>query len=48
MPRTAPYRPDLSEEASRTPSRISGSDITAAWLGVLLINAAVMIATFFR
>ncbi len=47
-PRHALQRPDLTEEESSRPSSITGSDIMAAWLGVLLINAAVMIATFFR
>jgi hypothetical protein len=48
MQRTALTRLDLTGEPSVKPSRISGSDIMAAWLGVLLINAAVMVATFFR
>jgi len=48
MPRCALERPLLTEVESSRPSAITGSDIMAAWLGVLLINAAVMIAIFFR
>ncbi len=48
MPHTALHRPDLAEEESRRPASISRGDIMTAWLGVLLINTAVMIATLFR
>ena len=34
-------------EGSSAPSVITGSHIIAVWLGVLLINAAVMVAIFF-
>jgi hypothetical protein len=47
-PQDALQRPLLTEVESSRPSAITGSDIMAAWLGVLLINAAVMIAIFFR
>jgi hypothetical protein len=48
MPRYALQRRLLTEVESSRPSAITASDIMAAWLGVLLINAAVMIAIFFR
>jgi hypothetical protein len=44
--RYAPHWRHQTEE-SRRPSAITGSHIMAAWLGVLLINAAVMVAIFF-
>ncbi len=39
--------PRLTEENSRS-SDITSSAIMAAWLGILLIGAAVMTAIFFR
>jgi hypothetical protein len=48
MPRYALQRPHVTEEESGRPSILTGSDVMAAWLGALLINAAVMIAIFFR
>jgi hypothetical protein len=48
MSRYTLQRPHLTEEESSRPSDIAGSAIMAAWLGILLVNAAVMIAIFFR
>jgi len=48
LSRTVPLRPDLADGESTRPARISGGDIMAAWLGVLLINAAVLVATCLR
>jgi hypothetical protein len=48
MPRYAPRRRHPIGDESGPPSAITGSDIVAAWLGVLFILAAVMTTIFFR
>lgn len=44
----APQRRHVAEEEKSRPSEINGSAIMTAWLGILLINATVMIAIFLR
>jgi len=48
MSLTALERPGLAGTESTRPSRISGIDIMVALLGVLLINAVVMISIWLR